>query len=68
MRFTSRLQPVSNLKDLRLKRLTEEQVEQIDELVALLEEQGEVRLIVERGVLKYINKVERDKAWKVDRE
>jgi len=48
----------------RLTRLTVEQVEQIDRLLASIGEYGELRLIVQRGVLKYINKVESHKAWR----
>lgn len=51
------------LAELRLKKLTESQVEQIDEIVRSLGDQGEVHLIVQRGVLKYINKVEKHKSW-----
>ena len=62
--FSKKRQVVPDLKHLKLKKLTGQQVEQIDELLALLEEHGEVRLIVQRGVLKYINKVEKDKSGK----
>jgi hypothetical protein len=63
----SRKSPLtSDLNNLKLEKLTGQQVEQIDELVSSLEEQGEVRLIVQRGVLKYINKVEKYKSWKTD--
>ena len=47
-----------------LKKLTVEQVEQIDQLLSSLGEYGEIHLIVQRGVLKYINKMESHKAWK----
>jgi hypothetical protein len=58
-------QPVSILRDLdlQLKKLTTEQVEKIDDVLSSLGEYGEVRLIVQRGVLKYINKVESHLAW-----
>lgn len=62
----STLEP--DFQQLKLKKLTGQQVEQIDELVALLEEHGEVHLIVQRGVLKYINKVEKYQAWKPDEQ
>ncbi|HJR79151.1 MAG TPA: hypothetical protein VJ821_03695 [Anaerolineales bacterium] len=52
----------------QLKKLTVEQVEQIDELLSLLGEYGEIHLIVQRGVLKYINKVESHKAWDEDKQ
>ena len=66
--FSTKSQSVSDLKDLRLKKLTEQQVEQIDELLALLEEHGEIHLIVQRGVLKYINKLEKYKPWEADEQ
>jgi hypothetical protein len=58
----------SDLKDLKLKKLTGQQVEQIDELLARIEEHGEVHLIVHRGILKYVNKVEKYNAWKPDEQ
>jgi len=66
--FSEEFQSVSDLKDIRLKKLTEQQVEQIDELLALLEEHGEIHLIVQRGVLKYINKVEKYTPWEGDEQ
>ena len=50
--------------DLRLKKLTAEQIEQIDMYLASIEEYGEVHLIIQHGELRYINKVESHKAWK----
>jgi hypothetical protein len=64
--FSKRSQFASDQKNLRLKKLTGQQVEQIDELVSSLGEQGELHLILQRGVLKYINRVEKDKSWKAD--
>ena len=64
MKLSDDSQSILNFQDLHLKKLTEEQVEQIDELLELLGEHGEVHLIVQRGVLKYINKVESQKIWK----
>lgn len=66
--FSSKSQPASDFKDLRLKKLTKQQVEQIDELLALLEEHGEIHLIVQRGALKYINKLEKYKSWNADQQ
>lgn len=68
MMLSNKSQLESDHTTLRLKKLTEQQVEQIDELLALLEEHGEVHLIVQRGVLKYINKVEKYKAWNTDQQ
>lgn len=61
--FSEKTKRMFTLKDLRLKKLTEPQVEQIDELLRSLGDQGEVHLIVQRGVLKYINRVEKNKSW-----
>lgn len=47
----------------RLKRLTPEQVCQIDDLLVAVGDYGEVHLIVQRGELRYVNKVESHKAW-----
>lgn len=43
---------------LKLKKLTLEQVRYIDEVLASLGEYGELHLILQRGELRYINKVE----------
>jgi hypothetical protein len=43
---------------LKLLRLTLEQVKRIDAMLADVGEYGEVRIIVQRGELRYINKVE----------
>ena len=59
-------QLVSLLNGIRLKKLTVEQIQQIDQFLASLEEYGEVHLIIQRGVLKYINMIESHKAWKDD--
>jgi hypothetical protein len=61
-------QPEPALQGGGLKKLTVEQVQQIDELLARLGEYGEIRLIVQRGELKYINKLESHKAWNTDEE
>ena len=66
--FYQKPQSAFTLKDLGLKKLTSEQVEQIDELLESLEDQGEVRLIIQRGTLKYINRVEKHAAWETDEQ
>ena len=38
-------------------------VHQINEVLASLDDYGEVHLIIQHGELKYINKVESHKAW-----
>ncbi|HET9587152.1 MAG TPA: hypothetical protein VFO91_00060 [Anaerolineales bacterium] len=49
---------VAPLRELQLKKLTPEQVTRIDEVFASVGEYGEVHLVVQRGELRYINKVE----------
>jgi len=44
--------------DLILRKLTVEQIRRIDEMLTGLPDYGEVRLIVQRGQLRYINKME----------
>ncbi len=52
----------------RPKALTAEQIEQINEALASLDDYGEVHLIIQHGELKYINKLESHKAWEDDEE
>ena len=49
--------------DLRLKALTPEQVDRVNELLTSIADYGEIRLIIQRGELRYINKVESYKVW-----
>ena len=63
MADSKKSQSASVPKGLPLKKLTSEQVAQIDELLSSLGEYGEIHLILQRGELKYINKVESHKAW-----
>ena len=51
-------------RTLKLKLLNLEQIRHIDRVLASLGDYGEVHLIVQRGELRYINKVESFKAWK----
>ena len=62
---TSRSTYVS-LSGQKFKKLTLEQVKQIDEALASIGDFGEVHLILQHGELKYINKVESQKAWKTN--
>jgi hypothetical protein len=55
---------ITSSKTVHLKKLTPEQVKRIDEVLDSLDEYGEVRLVIQRGELRYINKVESFKAWK----
>lgn len=48
----------------KYKKLNLEQIKQIDEALASIGDYGEVRLILQHGELRYINKVESQKAWK----
>ena len=59
---TSVLQPASP-EPIKLKFLTRDQVARIDELLASVGDYGEIHLIVQRGQLRYINRVESYKAW-----
>ena len=54
----------SAFEALKLKKLTLENVRHIDEILASLDGYGEVHLIVQRGELRFINKVESFKAQK----
>ena len=49
--------------NLRLEFLTPEQVTRIDKVLATVGEYGEVHLIIQKGELRYINRVESYKAW-----
>lgn len=60
---TDSSQASSFFQALKLKKLTLEQVRHIDQVLASLGEYGEVHLIVQRGELRYINRVESFKAW-----
>lgn len=54
------------IRKLELRLLSAEQVQRIDKLLAEVGEYGEVRLIVQKGELRYINKMESYKVWKSD--
>ena len=54
--------------NLNLKRLTLDQVRQIDEAILSIGEYGEVHLIIQRGRIKYLNRVESIKTWKKEDE
>ncbi len=47
----------------KLKRLSLQQVQRIDDFLTSLGDYGEVHLIVQNGELRYINTVESHKAW-----
>ncbi len=52
-----------SLNNLKLKKLTADQIQQIDDFIASVGDYGEVHLVIQRGQLKYINKMESHKAW-----
>ncbi len=52
--------------NLILTKLTLEQIKRIDEMLVDVGEYGEVHIIVQRGELRYINKVESYKLWNKD--
>ncbi len=51
---------------IRFKKLNPDQITKIEELLVSVGEYGEVRLIVQRGELRYINKVESYNAREMD--
>ena len=53
---------------LKLKFLSPSQVKRIDDMLARLGEYGELHLIIQRGELRFINKVESYKAWTTEDE
>ena len=55
---------VSTAVQLKLKKLDVEQVMRIDEMLDSIGEFGEVHLVVQHGELKYINRMESQKAGK----
>ncbi len=63
MTSSSNMQSPSSRNGLKLRKLTAEQIEQIDEFIASLGEYGEIHLVIQHGELKYINKMESHKAW-----
>jgi hypothetical protein len=55
------------LKVPELQFLTPELVARIDALLATVGDYGEIHLVVQRGELRYINRVESYKAWNEDK-
>lgn len=51
-------EPTISLADLKLYKLTAETIKRIDEMLDEIGEYGELHIIVQRGELRYINKVE----------
>lgn len=49
-------------------RLTSDQINQINEALSSVSEYGEVHLVIQRGVLKYINVLNSHKAWRDEHE
>lgn len=45
------------------KTLTREQIQQINEFLLAIGDYGEIHLIVQRGELRFINKLESHKVW-----
>ena len=48
---------------LKLKKLTPEQIEEINEYLASVGDYGEIHLVMQNGELRYINTVASHKAW-----
>jgi len=57
-------QSPSSSGKLPLKKLTAEQVEQIDQMLESIGDDGEVHVVVQRGQVKYINRVKSHKVRK----
>lgn len=55
-------------KDTDKFQLTPEQIAQINEALSSVSEYGEVHLVIQRGVLKYINVLNSHKAWQDENE
>ena len=51
-------EPTISLADLKLYKLTAETIKRIDEMLDEIGEYGELHIIVQKGQLRYINKVE----------
>ncbi len=56
--MTDQISPTGLPPGLKLYKLTLEYIKRIDEMLDELGEYGELHIIVQRGRLKYINKVE----------
>jgi hypothetical protein len=56
----------SFFQSLNQRKLTLEQVQHIDKALASLGEYGEVHLVIQHGELRYINRLESQRAWKSD--
>ncbi len=63
MKDTESLTKTSFPSNLILLKLTLEQVRRIDEMLDEVGEYGEVHIIVQKGELRYINKVESYRLW-----
>ena len=63
MKDTDPLKGTQIPSDLALLKLTLEQVRRIDEMLDDVGEYGEVHIIVQKGELRYINKVESYRLW-----
>ena len=48
---------------LKLRKLSLQQVQRIDDMLASIGEYGEVQLVIQHGELRYINRVESHRAW-----
>ena len=63
MKDTEPLKGTQISSNLTLLKLTLEQVRRIDEMLDDVGEYGEVHIIVQKGELRYINKVESYRLW-----
>ncbi len=63
MKDNKPLSDTSLLADLILLKLTLDQIKRIDEMLVDVGDYGEVHIIVQKGELRYINKVESYRLW-----
>jgi hypothetical protein len=55
---TAPLNPANSARPQKVKALTPQQVQRINDFLLAMGDYGEIHLIVQRGELRYINKVE----------
>ncbi|MCA9734853.1 hypothetical protein KC799_22155 [candidate division KSB1 bacterium] len=54
--------------DLKLEKLTIEQIKRLDELLKEIGEYGELHIIIEHGDLRYVNEVKSYKFWNSEKK
>lgn len=54
--------------ELKLVKLTLQQIKRLDELLTEIGDYGELHIIIEHGDVRYVNKVESHKFWDVEKK